>query len=141
MSTKLVNFHDCLYKIYDCDAEGCQECIRIIYPNEFMDKSVQDKRDEGWIVNDDCVVCPKHSGKVAPMSRTIFWAPKIIAKDIVPYKLAEILNKRYVSLNGLNLSEKDLEWLQGIMDAGVEEAGLLIDAIKSHKNILLSEEY
>jgi uncharacterized hydantoinase/oxoprolinase family protein len=75
------------------------------------------------------------------MSITVYWEPVRRAKSSISDNLKRVLQKRYESLAGVTMSTRDLMYLYGLRDAGIDEANKLITAIQKHTEIEFTEDY
>lgn len=75
------------------------------------------------------------------MSSNLYWRPVQSAKNDLPDSLKFALRKRFHTLERLPLSYKELGYFQGLLDAGVEGAQEIIDAIEKYEQIELSEVF
>lgn len=71
------------------------------------------------------------------MSSTLYWRPVGGGKSL-PDAIKRALKKRF-DLKNTTLQTHDLDYLNGLRDAGVEGAEELIAAIEKHEAITLSE--
>ena len=75
------------------------------------------------------------------MSSTLMWEPLRRNKKDLPNEMKYILRKKYGEPVKIVLSERDIEYLQGVKDAGVESIETLINAIEKYQEILVQEEW
>jgi hypothetical protein len=85
------------------------------------------------------------SGWLAPlekiMSTTAYWKPIVPKKgkclsDTIKRQIARRYMDHDGSLSGsVILDSTHNDWLQGLLDAGVDDAGILLDAIAKHSEI------
>jgi hypothetical protein len=76
------------------------------------------------------------------VSSSLFWKPVIPQREnTLPDNLKYILGKKYWNHDGtltsppLVLDEDNLEYLSGLVDAGVEGAEELVEAIRKHGRV------
>jgi len=75
------------------------------------------------------------------MSSTLMWEPLRRNKKDLPNEIKYILRKKYGEPVKIVLCERDVEYLQGVKDAGVESIEILIKAIEKYQEILVQEEW
>ena len=75
------------------------------------------------------------------MSSTLVWEPLDRGKKELPDEIKYILRKKYGEPVKIVLSECDIEYLQGVKDAGVESIETLIKAIEKYHKIIVEEEW
>jgi len=69
------------------------------------------------------------------------WEPLNRKKKDLPDEIKYILRKKYGEPVKIVLRECDIEYLQGVKDAGVESIEILINAIEKYQEILVQEEW
>ena len=76
------------------------------------------------------------------MSSNLYWKPiTVTSSRALSVELKLALKKRYGSLNNMCLEEVDVDYLSGIRDSGIDDADILIEAIRQYGNIELKEIY
>jgi hypothetical protein len=77
------------------------------------------------------------------VSTTLYWRPVNPVGGDLPYDLKRILAKKFWNSDGASVEEEvqvglgDLSYLEGLADAGIPGASVLIDLIKKHIKIVL----
>lgn len=77
------------------------------------------------------------------MSTTLYWRPVNPVGGDLPYDLKRILAKKYWNSDGTSVEEEiqlalgDLSYLEGLADAGIPGASVLIGLIKRHIKVVL----
>jgi len=80
------------------------------------------------------------------MSSTLMWKPLTGAQGSLSYELKRVISKRLWDTDGscgggvATMNSTDLDYLQGLMDAGIEGADEIIDLIHEHGDIQLWHE-
>jgi hypothetical protein len=73
------------------------------------------------------------------MSQSLYWEPADRDAFDLSDKLKFAMRKKYQGhVDGI-LDHSDIGYLQGLLDAGIEEAQALIDAIAKHERIRVFE--
>ena len=72
------------------------------------------------------------------MSTNLMWKPKG-SGDCLSKDLRRVICKKYGD-GQCTLSFDDLDYLEGLKDAGVDDADALIDAINDHDEIIIWQE-
>ncbi len=77
------------------------------------------------------------------VSSNLAWKPKETAAGYLPDRLKYVLAVRYGDrlTDGIAFSNANIQYLKGLMDAGVEGTGQLIDLIDKHGEIIVFEEH
>ena len=75
------------------------------------------------------------------MSSTLVWEPTHRKKHDLSDELKLTLRKRYDETIATNMDEHDIPYLEGLRDAGVEDADKLIEAIKKYGSIMVREQF
>lgn len=75
------------------------------------------------------------------MSSTLYWKPVSENKGYLSDDLKRILQKRYGGTIHSTMSIDDMEYVNGLIDAGVDGAEKLKELIYKHEIIELNEEY
>jgi hypothetical protein len=76
------------------------------------------------------------------MSSTLKIEPANRKKQSLSYELKSCLQKKYGGLitdQIMNIS--DLPYLKGLLDAGVEDAKIVLDMIEKYDEVILDEEF
>lgn len=74
------------------------------------------------------------------MSMNLYWQPVINTENDLSDALKFALRKRYQHGMDIRMDGGDLSYLQGLLDAGIEDAQTLIDAIEKHGVIRVYEQ-
>ena len=75
------------------------------------------------------------------MSSTLYWEPVNRKKKPLGDEIKDILKKRLGGEVQGSLHPSDLQYLQGLRDAGIGDAQVLIEAIEKYGAISLTEEW
>lgn len=73
------------------------------------------------------------------MSSSLVWEPANRKTHDLPYALKNALQKRYDYPINTIMDSSNIEYLQGLADAGVEGSDKLIEAIEKHDRISVKE--
>lgn len=77
------------------------------------------------------------------MSSTLTWEPTERPKGELSDELKQILRKAYNDgqpIHNMILAERHIDYLVGLDDGGIKDAGKLVAAIQKYKEIVLNEE-
>ncbi len=77
----------------------------------------------------------------APMSSTLKWRPRYQKGHDLSDQLKYALRKRYTESGVICLAASDVPYLEGLRDAGVEDAGKLLEAIERYDEVEVWEQY
>jgi len=77
------------------------------------------------------------------MSSNLYWRPKNTGQKLLSDELKHALKNvdPYGQRVNREFGEEDIDLLRGMLAAGIEDAGKLIEAIEKHGAIEVSEEY
>ena len=73
------------------------------------------------------------------MSTNLYWEPADRKMKDLPASLKFALRKRYGGTVNETMTDRDIPYLEGLRDAGVEGAQALIEAIEKHEAISVIE--
>jgi len=75
------------------------------------------------------------------MSSTLTWEPAYRKTNSLSYELKLVLQKYLGGTVDSDMDISDLKYLEGLRDAGVIDAQILIDAIEKHDRIHVKEQF
>lgn len=75
------------------------------------------------------------------MSSNLYWEPTARKKKDLPTAIKFALRKRFPGGVNITLDTTNLDYLQGLADAGIDGAQTLVDAIDQHECIELTEVF
>ncbi len=76
------------------------------------------------------------------MSSTLTVEPAKRKKQVLNYELKSCLQKRNGGCTFHSLmTESDIPYLKGLVDAGIEDAQIVIDFIEKYEEVVLNEEF
>ncbi len=81
------------------------------------------------------------------MSSTLMWRPANSDGNSLPYDLKKVISRRLWDTDGscgsgvATVNETDIEYLEGLQDAGIDGASELIKIIQEHGDVQLWHEY
>lgn len=73
------------------------------------------------------------------MSMNLYWQPVVTDANDLDDQLKYAMRKRWSGHVDVTLNESDASYLQGLRDAGVKDAQVLLDAIAKHGEIRVFE--
>ncbi len=76
------------------------------------------------------------------MSSTLTVEPAFRKKTQLSYELKKALQKRFGGvISNRNMSFSDESYLEGLLDAGIEDAQIILDMIEKYEEITLDEQF
>jgi len=76
------------------------------------------------------------------VSSNLIWVPIVHSKqNDLSDKFKFVLEKRYDLADDIRMDASDIDYLQGILDCGIDDAEKVIRAIREHGEIALSLVY
>ena len=75
------------------------------------------------------------------MSSNLVWEPADRKNHSLPYELKFAMRKHYGEPIDKILTDLEAPYLEGLRDAGISGAQILLDAIEKHDKIHVREEY
>lgn len=79
--------------------------------------------------------------EISGMSSNLIWKPVIQDGHGLSDELKFAMRKRHGSNIDVRLGRQSIAYLNGLYDAGINDAKVLIDAIEKHTEIDVKEEY
>lgn len=75
------------------------------------------------------------------MSSNLTWEPAERNTKALGDDLKRALQKKYAGMVDQIMDQSDIGYLEGLRDAGMSEAQLLLDAIEKHDRVHVREEF
>lgn len=76
------------------------------------------------------------------MSSTLTLEPSARSKTTLNYQLKSVLRKKFAgTISERTMDESDLSYLHGLLDAGIEDAKIVIEFIEKYGEVVLNEEF
>ena len=76
------------------------------------------------------------------MSSKLTIEPTYTKKQNLSYELKEALQKKFCGIvSEKRISQSDISYFKGLLDAGIEDAQIVLDFIDKYSEVILNEEF